>query len=331
MQRVGGSNGGAGRATVDVADTMNSGQVFLWRPIQKKGKWMWWYGVQGQEILRVDGHTGKTSTYRKGGRWAAYKKDLFRDSDNPDRIPESMPQDDVTAEAARRYRNLRIIRQDPYQCAISFITSANSNIRRITDNLSRITETFGRPVDTGGGAGTMHLFPTPSALAGATIQEIQKCGVGYRAAYIKEASRMVESGEVDFGCIKQIKDYDDMMDAMLAIPGVGNKVADCIMLFSLERLDAFPLDRWMLRVLGTRYGDVFGGQGSHAVSSSPSPSPSSSSSSSPPSPLEHLTDKRYRAAHNKITEYFGTYAGYAQQWLFKMARDDAGASWRQKT
>ena len=64
---------------------------------------------------------------------------------------------------------------------------------------------------------------------------------------------MVESGEIDFGRIREMKDYDGMMDAMLAIPGVGNKVADCIMLFSLERPDAFPLDRWMLRVLGTRY------------------------------------------------------------------------------
>lgn len=319
MRRTGGSSKGVGRTAIDVADTMNSGQVFLWRPIQKKGKGIWWYGVQGQEMLRVDGSTGRTSTYRKGGRWAAYKKDLFRDSDNPSRIPESMPQDGVTAEAARRYRNLRIIRQDPYQCMISFITSANSNIRRITDNLARMAETFGRPVDAGGGAGVMHLFPAASALAGATIREIQKCGVGYRAAYIKEASEMVESGEVNFGRIKQMKDYDDMMDAMLAIPGVGNKVADCIMLFSLERLDAFPLDRWMLRVLSTRYSGVFGSRGSHAVSSSPL------------SPLGHLTDKRYRAAHNKIAEYFGPYAGYAQQWLFKMARDDAGASWRQKT
>lgn len=318
MQRAGGSGKGAGRAAVSVADTMNSGQVFLWRSVQKKGKGLWWYGVHGQEILRVDGRTGKTSSYRKGGRWAAYKKDLFRDSDSPGRIPESMPRDDATAEAARRYRNLRIIRQDPYQCMISFITSANSNIRRITGNLSRMTETFGKPVDAGGGAGVMHLFPAPSALAGATIREIQGCGVGYRAAYIKEASEMVESGEIDLGRIKEMKDYDDMMDAMLAIPGVGNKVADCIMLFSLERMDAFPLDRWMLRVLGTRYGDVLGSRGSHAASS-----PSSL-------PLGHLTDKRYRATHNKIVEYFGPYAGYAQQWLFKMARDDAGASWRQR-
>ena len=317
MQRVGGSGRGADRAAVNVADTMNSGQVFLWRTVQKKGKGLWWYGIQGQEILRVDGYTGRTSTYRKGGRWAAYKKDLFRDSDNPGRIPESMPRDDTTAEAARRYRNLRIIRQDPYQCMISFITSANSNIRRITGNLSQMAETFGSPVDVDD-AGMMHLFPAPSALAGATIREIQECGVGYRAAYVKKASEMVESGEIDFGRIKEMKDYNDMMDAMLAIPGVGNKVADCIMLFSLERLDAFPLDRWMLRVLGARYRDVFGNQGSRAASS-----PSSS-------PLEHLTDKRYRATHNKIVEYFGPYAGYAQQWLFKMARDDAGASWRQK-
>ena len=318
MQRVDGSGRGAGRAAVNIADTMNSGQVFLWRSVQKKGYGLWWYGIQGQEILRVDGHTGRTSTYRKGGRWAAYKKDLFRDSDNPGRIPESMPQDDVTAEAARRYRNLRIIRQDPYQCMISFITSANSNIRRITGNLSLMAEAFGRPVDVGDGAGVMHLFPAPSALAGATIREIQECGVGYRAAYIKRASEMVESGEIDFGRIKRMKDYNDMMETMLAIPGVGNKVADCIMLFSLERLDAFPLDRWMLRVLGARYSDVFGRRRSHAASS-----PSST-------PLEHLTDKRYRATHNKIVEYFGPYAGYAQQWLFKMARDDAGASWRQK-
>ena len=106
--------------------------------------------------------------------------------------------------------------------------------------------------------------------------------------------------------------YNDARSVMLGIPGVGSKVADCIMLFALERLDAFPLDRWMLRVLARYYGSVL---------DVPQYNDKTAQTKF------HLTDRQYGIIHERIVGYFGPYAGYAQQWLFKMARDEAGASW----
>ena len=293
------------RPTVDVAQTIDSGQVFLWDEVKKDGSTKW-YGINGQDILRID-VDGTVSAYRNG-RWPKYKKDFFRSGDDINAVYKTLPVDSTMASALRRYPGLRIMRQDPFQCLISFIVSANSNISRIRTNLADIAQRFGRCTDVKG-VKRFYTFPEPVALAGASVQDVQKCGVGYRAKYVVEAAGMIASNAICLDDIARMHSYDDAMDAMLAIPGVGNKVADCAMLFSLERADAFPLDRWMMRVLHQYYGDVINAAGS--------------AKGQPETPA-HLTDKRYRMAHRRITEYFGPHAGYAQQLLFKMARDDAG-------
>ena len=305
-----GSNDGRGRSdAVDVAATMDSGQVFLWDLIGDA----YWYGVDGQDVLRVDQASGAVSTYA-GKRWrrgGGARGDLMRSRDDMEAVTGSLPRDGVMDAALRRYGGLRVMRQDPFQCTISFITSANSNIQRIRANLAKIAETFGRPV-TVRNVKRFHLFPTPEDLARASVREVQECGVGYRAKYIVEASEMIASGRVNFERIRRMPDYADVMDAVREIPGVGRKVADCIMLFSLDRLDAFPLDRWMIRVLRGHYKDIL-------------ELPGSPQSGSPP---HALTDSQYMKCHESIAGYFGPCAGYAQQLLFKMARDDAGAAWR---
>ncbi len=327
------NGGGSGNGhRTDVDGTLDSGQVFLWDCVTTgpEDRMRWWYGVDGQRLLRIDADSGAVDSYskRSGNRWLPDSGDLFRSSDDPQAIEASlMGRDAVTREAVRRYPGLRIMRQDPYQCTVSFIVSANSNMRKIRANLAAIARMFGEEV-TAGGAGKFHLFPTPARLAGASVQEVRECGVGYRAEYVVEASKMILSGEIDFGRIAKIERYGDATDAMLRMPGVGNKVADCIMLFSLERTDAFPLDRWMMRALHRYYGSLAdaGGGGGGGTALPPSPA-------LPPTPplLLSLTDKQYRAVHDKMVRYFGRHAGYAQQLLFKMARDDFGAAWLQKT
>jgi N-glycosylase/DNA lyase len=113
---------------------------------------------------------------------------------------------------------------------------------------------------------------------------------------------MVETGQIDFKYLKKCS-YQDAKKIILTVPGIGNKVADCILLFSLDKLDAFPLDRWMIRILEKYYLDKFELE------------------------TKSITEKQYDILHEKITKYFGPYAGYAQQFLFKMERDNYQKKW----
>lgn len=317
---------------IDVAQTMDSGQVFLWNVIKDDRDRACWYGINGQDVLRIDNTT--VSAYHNG-RWRRYKGDFFRSTDRMRDITRSFPNDKTMKTALRRYSGLRIMRQNPFQCMISFIVSANSNIQRIRTNLAAITERFGDSI-TIDGVGIFHTFPKPETLANAHVHDVLQCGVGYRAKYVVEASKMIASETVNLDDVARTGPYDEVMDAMLRVPGVGRKVADCIMLFSLERLDAFPLDRWMMRVLDRYYGNVLDlvvarrNSTGYDDKDAKAVSPNLQSSMASTNPHHHLTDKQYKKTHQKITDYFGPYAGYAQQMLFKMARDDSGAAWRQR-
>lgn len=313
---------------VDVAGTLNSGQVFLWsfagctNGRKEDGRW---YMVDGQRLVRIDDATCRIRACSKGGRWGPDKRDIFRCSDDLKSIEASLQKDEILKNALYRYQGLRIMRQDPYQCMISFIISTNSNIQRIRTNLASIAERFGEPVIVENDR-KFHLFPTPARMAEVPVHTVREwCKVGYRAEHVVEASKMVASGEIDFGRIRRMANYEDMLDAILKIPGVGNKVADCMMLFSLDRLDAFPLDRWMMRALYRYYGDVLA-----AATAATAGKVTATPAATPPPPQTSLTAIQYRTARKRIVEHFGQYAGYAQQLLFKTARDDAGAAWLRK-
>jgi len=273
---------------INLEYTINSGQVFLWK--KEKGIW---FGINGQDVLKIN-NQGKINSYSKN------RTDFFRESDNLEGILKSISKDKMTKLAVRKYNGLRLIRQDPFQCFISFIVSSNSNIQKIRNTLENICKNFGRSVIFDGIE--FFLFPKPQILADASIQEIKKCGSGYRSEFIKKASEMVQSNQVNFEYLKNCK-YFEAKEIISRVPGIGNKVADCILLFSLEKLDAFPLDRWMIRILDKYYPTIF------EIST------------------KTITDKQYDLLHEKITNYFGSYSGYAQQFLFKMEREIYKKKW----
>jgi N-glycosylase/DNA lyase len=274
--------------TINLENTINSGQVFLWTK-QKE----FWYGVNGQDVLKIS-DSGKITSYSKN------KYDFFRDSDDMAKIIRSISKDKTTKMAVKKYLGLRLVRQDPFQCYISFIVSSNSNIQKIKLSLEKISAKFGRKIQFD--SKEFHLFPEPKKIANATIQEIRNCGVGYRAKFILDAAKMVESQQIDFEYLIKCN-YQDAKKIILSVPGIGNKVADCILLFSLDKLDAFPLDRWMIRILGKYYLEKFELE------------------------TKSITEKQYDTLHEKITKYFGPYAGYAQQFLFKMERENYQKKW----
>ena len=273
---------------IDVDNSINSGQVFLWR---KDGDY--WYGVNGQDILKVD-ETGEIKSFQDR------KTDFFRKKDNLGEIIMSISKDSTTKTAIEQYPGLRILQQDPFQCLISFIVSANSNIQKIKNSLGKISEKFGTKVRFQNKE--FFLFPKPEKLAQASIDEIKQCGVGYRAQFIKDASTMVFQKKIDFEYLNKCE-YDTAKEKICSIPGVGNKVADCVLLFSLNKLEAFPLDRWMIRILEKYYSDEFQIE------------------------TKTITEKQYIVLHEKVVNHFGPFAGYAQQFLFKMERENYQKKW----
>jgi len=269
--------------------SINSGQVFLWEKYDNN-----WYGINGSDILAIYPESNKIRSLSKK------PIDIFRQDDDSAQIIQSITKDKIVKNAVKRFPGLRLLRQDPFQCYISFIVSSNSNIQKIRLVLQNLCKKFGTKIRFDGRE--FFLFPEARELARAERSDLMATGMGYRTKSVKEASIAVTSGEIDFDYLKKTN-YQTTKESLVKIYGIGNKIADCIMLFSLEKLDAFPLDRWMIRVLQKYYLDKF------SITS------------------KTISEKAYEELHNKIVKYFGPYAGYSQQFLFKMERELYEKKW----
>ena len=274
--------------SIDIDNSINSGQVFLW---ERHGTS--WYGIDGQDILKINQNGAIKSILNS-------KTNFFRKNDNIQEIIKSISKDKTVKKAVKKYEGLRIFKQEPFQCMISFIISSNSNIQKIKNSLEKITKKFGKKITIENK--DFFLFPEPEKIAKASIDEIKACGVGYRAPFIKEAAKMVVSKKINFEYLEKC-DYQEAKKNICLVPGIGNKVADCIMLFSLNKLEAFPLDTWIIKILEKYYSNEFKIE------------------------TKTITIKQYDMLHEKIVNYFGPYCGYAQQFLFKMEREKYGKKW----
>ena len=271
---------------INIDNTINSGQVFLWKKIDSK-----WYGVDGKKILILE---DKLDVKSKNIH------NFFRFDDDFQGIKKQLSKDKVMKKAINNFPGMRILRQDPFQCYISFIVSSNSNIPNIQTRLQKLSQKFGEKMIID--KNEFFLFPKPEKLANASINEIAKCGLGYRTKYVKKAAIAVNKGMIDFSSLKK-QDYQEARDSLCQVFGIGKKVADCILLFSLDKLEAVPLDRWVLRILQKYYSKEF------QIST------------------KTITEKTYDELHNKIVDHFGEYAGYGQQFLFKNERDSFAKKW----
>ena len=275
---------------INLEHTINSGQVFLWQRHGKK-----WYGVDGNNVISVSEQS--PSRVRS---YSGENVDIFRQGDDFGAILRQISRDKTVRDAAKKFPGLRLMRQDPFQCYVSFIVSANSSIQNIRRTLQKIATRFGKKITFDNIE--FHLFPEPQKLAGASRSELLSCGLGYRAEFVKNAATSAREKQIDFDFLKKT-DYYTAKESLLGIPGIGNKVADCIMLFSLEKLESFPLDRWIVRSLQKHYPKKFSFEG------------------------KTLTDKKYRALHDQLVDYFGPNAGYCQQFLFKTIRETNKKKW----
>ena len=270
----------------NIEDTINSGQVFLWKKYNSK-----WYGVNGKKTLILEDKLDVKSREIHN---------FFRYDDDFQKIKKQLSKDNMMKKAISNFPGMRILRQDPFQCYISFIVSSNSNIPNIQTRLQKLSQRFGERKMIDGME--FFLFPKPEKLANASIADIAKCGLGYRTKYVKKASIAVDKGMINFSSLKKL-DYQEARDSLCQVFGIGKKVADCILLFSLDKLEAVPLDRWVLRILQKYYSKEF------------------------QITTKTITEKTYDDLHDKIVDHFGKYAGYGQQFLFKNERDTFDKKW----
>ena len=187
--------------------------------------------------------------------------------------------------AIAEYRGLRLLRQDPWECLVSFICSANSNIPRISATMESLAQNYGQPLTLGDYVD--YSFPSPDKLAEAGEAALRDLKLGFRAKYVAKAAERVALGEVKLEPLRYLP-YQEAKDVLTSLPGVGDKVADCVLLFSLDKLDACPIDRWVRRAMEEWYLDG--------------------------------AKLNYKSIRAWSLEKWGGYAGYAQQYLFHQKR-----------
>ena len=172
---------------------------------------------------------------------------------NYEKIKEELRSIDEHMEKSIIYGDgIRLLNQDLWETIISFIISANNNIPRIKGIIERISKRFGNKILWNGNE--YYTFPTPEQLGKASVQDLRNLGLGFRDVRVYETTQMVLNGNIDFDKLHNEKNTEDVRNKLLELPGVGPKVADCILLFStLKRLDVFPVDVWVRRVMNDLY------------------------------------------------------------------------------
>ncbi|PSQ18030.1 8-oxoguanine DNA glycosylase [Halobacteriales archaeon QS_8_69_26] len=250
----------------DLQSTVESGQSYLWRRADGRmyesepayGGSAWYHTVVDGEALRVrqvGGPREGTLEWESTGDGAALLTDLLRLDDDLAGIRRRSPEDDLVRRAYDAFEGMRLVRDPPFGTLVSFICSAQMRVARIHGMVTALAREYGDPVGFAGpgddGAGTYYGFPAPERLAGATEAELRDLGLGYRAPYVVETARMVADGE-DPAAAADLA-YEDAREHLTRFVGVGDKVADCVLLFSLGFLEAVPLDTWIRTAIEDHY------------------------------------------------------------------------------
>lgn len=176
--------------------------------------------------------------------------DLNRDYES---MQEKLSKVDENVKQSISYgKGIRLLNQDLWETIISFIISANNNIPRIKGIIERICKQYGNPIEWKGQV--YYTFPTVEELSKATVEDLRKLGLGFRDKRVYETTQIIINHQVDLNELQKETDTQKVRDILLTLPGVGPKVADCILLFStLKRLEVFPIDVWVRRVMNELY------------------------------------------------------------------------------
>jgi len=172
----------------------------------------------------------------------------LRKWDDVENVRKSLSKDPVLAPGLDRFSGLRIVKLEEWECLCSFALATYANIPRISKMIETLASRFGKKI-----TGNIHAFPTIERMKRASMAELSGCGLGYRARYIHDLSQVLDRDRIE--SLKRLG-YEDLRSELMELPGVGDKVADCVALFGFGKLEAFPIDVWMMRALERLYGQT---------------------------------------------------------------------------
>ena len=236
----------SGVSPFSLRQTLDCGQCFRWDEIEENT----FVGVVGKTVCRISQtddtvifHDTDNDTFEK--LW----KDYFDFELDYNVIREEICKDEIMQKAGDYASGIRILKQDAWETICSFIISQNNNIKRIKGIVKRLCDTFGEPITEG-----FSTFPHYSTIAKLTVEDLAPLRSGFRAKYILDAAKKLDSGEVSIERIKS-SDYATAKAELMQICGIGSKVADCALLYGFYRLEAFPEDVWIKRAMAKLYPD----------------------------------------------------------------------------
>jgi N-glycosylase/DNA lyase len=277
---------------LDLDVTLCCGQVFRW---DKRGDW--WYGVVGDKVFKIRQQNTELEFANADEKFVEH---YFGLDDDLQEIRDRIGRDKNIKTALREFWGLRIIRQDPWECLISYICATYKSIAAIKQTLLKLSKRFGGRMTLDGY--DFYTFPTPEKLANTTESGLAACGLGYRTKYVLETSKKIYENDFDLEGLRKMS-YQQAKKELFSLSGVGLKVADCILLFSLEKLDAFPVDVWIKRAILKHYAEHFPNAFIKKLSGQ-----------------ESLSNSEYERLNEFGRNYFSEYAGYAQEYLYHYER-----------
>jgi len=255
--------------------TLSCGQVFRWEKNEH------WTGVVNDAVIRAKQEGSELIIESALDKRSI--QDYFRLDDDLEMIYSDIGKDELMNSLIRKYRGLRLIRQDPWECLASYICSSNNTIRNIKNSIRLMCECFGNRIENG-----YYSFPTPEALSQVELCDMASCRMGFRAPDVRSAAAMIADGEFDLYGIKDLS-YEEGREELVKIKGVGNKVANCVLLFAFGKLESFPVDTHIEQIMERYYS-------------------------------ENLKDVKKSKKRDVIADfarmYFGKYCGYAQEYLY---------------
>ena len=270
-------------ADYDLAGTLTSGQSFRWE--------FWnggWEGVIGERWVRLvaapERICAATAVDQQDWTWLTH---YLQTDVELGAVLAQFPDDAPMRQAVDQCRGLRLLRQEPWECLTSFILSSTKQIIQIQQIVKLLSARFGTALTVPEGHSPAHAFPCPARLAEVSEAELRACKMGFRAPYLKAAAAAVVEGGLDLHGLAHLGS-DQARDRLLELPGVGPKIANCVLLFAYGFPDAFPVDVWVTKALKELYFNN-----------------------------RHVSAQQLR--HFSQT-HFGAYAGYAQQYLFHHMR-----------